>query len=87
METEKAILGRRAVRAYDGKPVSEKIIAELLKAGAMAPSAMDEQPCRFIVISGRETIRRLSDRVKEKALALEGESLSKRMGSEEDVIF
>lgn len=66
METEKAILGRRAVREFEDGAVPDNVIKQILKAGAMAPSAMDAQPCRFIVITDRNKIKELSDKVKEK---------------------
>lgn len=88
METEKAILGRRSVRDYGQHPVPEETAAQILKAGAMAPSAMDSQPCRFIVITDRSKIRELSDKVKVKAGALGfGARLAERMKLKEDVIF
>ncbi|MFH0737565.1 MAG: nitroreductase family protein [Candidatus Micrarchaeota archaeon] len=88
MEVEKAILGRRSVRSYLDKPVPEDIIKKLLKAGAMAPSAMDRQPCRFIVISDTKLIKSLSDKVKEKAGTLGvAARFAERMKLKEDVIF
>ena len=88
METRKAIFGRRAVREYEEKQVPEKIIKELLEAGAMAPSAMDAKPCRFLVITDRETIRRLSDKAKDAlgALGVAGR-FAERLKLKEDVIF
>jgi len=90
METEKAISGRRSVRDYDKKAVPEDAVKEILKAGAMAPSAMDEQPCRFIVITDPTKIRELSDKVKSKSGMLGGAvgaRLAERMKLKEDVIF
>jgi nitroreductase len=66
METEKTILERRSVREYEDKKVPEDIVAKLLKSGAMAPSTMDKQPCRFIVITNQDKIKELSKKVKEK---------------------
>jgi len=88
METEKAILGRRSVRDYEDKKVPDGIIQQILKAGAMAPSAMDAQPCRFIVITNRDKIMELSDKVKDKLGALGfGARLAERMKLKDDVIF
>jgi nitroreductase len=50
METMDAILTRRSVRKYNKKPISNKIINELLEAAMSAPSAGNEQPCHFIII-------------------------------------
>ncbi|VVB68494.1 Nitroreductase family protein [Candidatus Norongarragalina meridionalis] len=88
METEKAILGRRAVRDYERKAVPDGVIGKILKAGAMAPSAMDRQPCRFVVITNREKMAELSGKVKEKAGLLGfGMRLAERAKLKEDVIF
>jgi nitroreductase len=85
METEKSIAGRRSVRSYLDKPVPQETVEKILKAGAMAPSAMDKQPCRFIVISDKGKIKALSDRVKEK-IASSG-LLGGRMRTDADIIF
>ena len=88
METEKAILERRSVREYEDKAIPNDIIQKILKAGAMAPSAMDRQPCRFIVITNKEKIHELSDKVKKNAGLLGvGARFAERMKLKEDVIF
>jgi nitroreductase len=50
MDAIEAILTRRSIRQYDGRPVPEDVINTLLRAGMYAPSAMDTQPWEFIVI-------------------------------------
>lgn len=55
---------RRAVRDYLPADVPDDIIRELIKAGTYAPSAMNKQPWRFVVVKGRDTISRLSERSK-----------------------
>lgn len=88
MDVEKAIFGRRSVRSYLEKQVPADVQAKLLKAGAMAPSAMDVQPCHFIVITDKKKIRELSMKVKEKAIALGfGERLASRMKEMDDAFF
>lgn len=88
METRDAIFGRRAVREYGDRPIPEETISEILEAGAMAPSAMGKEPCRFIVITKKEKIRELSDKVKSAAGAfwLAGR-FAETMKLKEDVIF
>jgi nitroreductase len=51
-----AILKRRSIRRYSGKPVDKSIIKELLTAGMYAPSARNQQPWHFIVIEDREIL-------------------------------
>jgi coenzyme F420-0:L-glutamate ligase/coenzyme F420-1:gamma-L-glutamate ligase len=45
-----AIKTRRSIRKYSSRPVSIKILSEILKAASWAPSAHNAQPWRFIVL-------------------------------------
>ncbi len=58
------IYARRSVRAYTDEPVSEERVNEVLKAGTFAPTGMNHQPIRFVVITNKELMRRSSDRCK-----------------------
>lgn len=55
-----AIWGRRSIRAFTGKPVPAKIIADLLRAGMAAPSAAAKDPWRFVVVRDRGMLRRMA---------------------------
>jgi nitroreductase len=55
------ILSRRSVREFTDKPVSKEDINIILNAGHWAPSGLNNQPWRFIVIRNRETIQKLSE--------------------------
>jgi nitroreductase len=59
-ETIRIISARRAVRKYKDKPVDRDTIGQVIDAGMMAPSAMNRQPWKFYVLTGRETIRSFS---------------------------
>ena len=41
---------RKSVRKYQNRPVEEEKLLQVLEAARMAPSAHNNQPCRFIVI-------------------------------------
>jgi nitroreductase len=41
---------RRSIRRYKPDPVPEEMVAQLLEAGRWAPSAVNRQPWRFIVV-------------------------------------
>jgi len=45
-----AIRKRRSVRSYQAKPVPRDIVNAIIDAGNEAPSAMNSQPWRFVVI-------------------------------------
>jgi nitroreductase len=48
-----AIHTRRSIRKYLDKPVAEELIESILRAGMAAPSAGNQQPWHFIVITDR----------------------------------
>lgn len=58
---EQAILERRSVRNFKDTPVPDSIIRRVLEAGRFAPSAGNCQPWKFIVITDRETIRKMDE--------------------------
>lgn len=50
------ILGRRSIRLYTAEPVTRDEITELLRAAMAAPSAGNEQPWHFVVITDRSLL-------------------------------
>ena len=55
-----AIAGRRATRTFDpGRPVGPEILAEILRAATLAPSAFNLQPSRFLVVRSPRNRARL----------------------------
>lgn len=59
MDALEAIYSRRSIRRYTGEPVPNEMIQELLKAAMSAPSAGNEQPWEFVVITEREMLNRI----------------------------
>ena len=57
------IFGRRSIRKYSNKEVSDETIKILLKAGMSAPSARATDPWRFIVIKNRGTLKDFAKRM------------------------
>ncbi len=52
MEFDDVILGRRSIRGYQPKAVSQSLIEEILGLAMRAPSSMNTQPWNFYVITG-----------------------------------
>ena len=50
------IFARTSVRKFTSEKVSDKQVETLLKAAMAAPSAMNKQPWRFVVISDRQKL-------------------------------
>lgn len=44
------IKSRRSVRRFGNEPVSDQALAQVLEAGRWAPSGMNNQPWRFVVV-------------------------------------
>ena len=57
----KAIAERRAVRSYESRPVPKDVIKKIIEAANQAPSAMNSQPWRFVVVEDREFHKRLTE--------------------------
>jgi len=88
MELDACIKGRRSVRRYADKAVPKGITEKLLDAGVAAPSGMNAQPWRFVIIEKREVIDKLSRRTKELLLGMQWpENMRDFFKSEKDTIF
>jgi nitroreductase len=48
-----------AVRRFENRPVSEDVIRMIVEAGRLTGSATNRQPWAFVVVTERETLRRL----------------------------
>lgn len=58
MELLQAIKDRRSIRKYTSQPVERALLEKLLKESLWAPSGMNRQPWRYIVMEG-EALKRL----------------------------
>ena len=61
MEALEALKTRRSVRAFTNRPVDLEVVRELVRAAQHAPSAGNEQPWHFILITEREVLDRIPD--------------------------
>jgi len=56
------ILARRSIRQYTDQPISDDQLKTLLMAAMSAPSARDEQPWHFVVVTDRAVLDQLAER-------------------------
>ncbi|AEH60393.1 nitroreductase [Methanosalsum zhilinae DSM 4017] len=54
------ILSRRSVREFKEKEIDDVVVEQILEAGRWAPSGLNNQPWRFMVIKSNNTIEKLS---------------------------
>jgi nitroreductase len=85
MELDVCIKGRRSVRTYKDEPVSKEQIETVLEAGTWAPSGMDRQPWRFIIIEDKKLIKMVSDETKE-LIKKNMQSLVSQFSTDKDII-
>jgi nitroreductase len=50
---------RRSIRTYADRPVEHGIIEEIIDCARLAPTAMNDQPWDFVVLTAREDLRRI----------------------------
>ncbi|MCL2142220.1 MAG: nitroreductase [Methanimicrococcus sp.] len=60
-ETIQTILSRKSVRQFLPNPVPEDFISSLLECARFAPSGLNNQPWRFIVVDDKEIQMQLSE--------------------------
>jgi nitroreductase len=60
-ELIQTIFARRSVRKYTDEPVSERDAKTLLKAAMAAPSASNNQPWHFVVVTERQALDGLAE--------------------------
>ena len=54
MEIRDAIRERRSIRSFWPDPVPREVLERILEAGILAPSPLNSQPWRFILVSGQK---------------------------------
>jgi len=80
MDLFDAIKGRRSCRQFENKPVEEEKLQSILDAGRWAPSVMNIQPWRFIVIKNQEVKKKVRETCEKTISFLHQESGWKWLG-------
>ncbi len=60
-ETVRNIVSRKSCRSYQPKHVNKALLEDIVAAGLNAPSGMNMQTPRFVVVSDDATVKKLSD--------------------------
>jgi len=56
MQAIEALRTRRSIRTYTAQPVERKIIEEIVDCARLAPTAMNDQPWEFVVITEKAAL-------------------------------
>jgi nitroreductase len=59
METIEILMRRRSIRNYTGQAVERAVIEEIIDCARLAPTAMNDQPWDFIVVTSEDGLRRI----------------------------
>ncbi len=55
-----AVFSRRSIRSYTEEPVTSEQMEQILKAAMAAPSANNQQPWHFVVITDRKILKTIA---------------------------
>jgi nitroreductase len=61
MDALTCIWTRRSVRKYEKREVTEESVKQIIEAGMMAPSAGNQQPWQFIVVTDAAILAKIPD--------------------------
>lgn len=56
-----AIYKRRSIRKYKNESIPKEKLLEFIKAGMNAPSAMNQQPWHFVIITDKEVLNKITE--------------------------
>lgn len=59
MEALEVLKIRRSVREYKDKPIPKEALEKIVDAARFAPTARNEQPWEFIVVTEKETLKKM----------------------------
>jgi nitroreductase len=68
MEFNELLKSRRSIRLYKNEQVKLETIKAIINDSVLAPSAGNEQPCKFIIVNNKVLIDRISDNCKSNIL-------------------
>ncbi|MCS7227848.1 MAG: nitroreductase [Endomicrobia bacterium] len=60
------IKSRRSIRKYKDKPIPQEYLTQIIEAARWAPSGLNNQPWKFIIIQNRQTIAEIAKFTKYK---------------------
>ncbi|TAN45228.1 MAG: nitroreductase family protein [Nitrospirae bacterium] len=68
MDIFEAIYTRRSVRQFTTEPVIPEELIEIIKAGTWAPSGLNNQPWRFVIVRDRDKLSEIAKLTKYKKI-------------------
>ena len=60
MQTKDCIRSRRSIRGYNDFPIEYSVVEKLVEDATLAPSGMNRQPWKFVIVGEKEKIEKVS---------------------------
>lgn len=57
------IFSRRSIRRYENRGVPDEVLQQILESGRQAPSAVNRQPIRFVVVKDQDLLEKLCNNI------------------------
>lgn len=70
MDLMEIVKSRRSIRKFKTKPIPDDMVDKILDAGRWAPSGLNNQPWRFVVVQDKETVIKISENTKYKKIIM-----------------
>jgi nitroreductase len=64
MDLLEGIYTRRSIRSYTNQPIEREQLLEIIRAGMWAPSGLNNQPWRFVIVTNKEVRAKLARQTK-----------------------
>ena len=61
MDALSAIAERHSTRSYQNKPIPKRVLEQIVDAGRLAPTARNEQPWDFVVVTDQTTKKLIAE--------------------------
>ncbi len=61
MDALEAIKTRRSIRSFSDKAIPKEAISSIIDCARMAPTAMNLQPWDFVVVTEKDTLKKIAD--------------------------
>lgn len=61
MDAFEAISSRRSTRRFAGRPIPRDVLEKIVDAGRLAPTARNEQPWEFVVVTDRAALKKVGE--------------------------
>lgn len=60
MDAIEVLKRRRSIRVYKDKPIPKEILEKIVDSSRFAPTARNEQPWEFMVVTEKETLKKIA---------------------------